>query len=439
MVADDVKVTEEKMMKHRLHCVARRPRSVAMLVAGLALASCASPGDRPAVDRLPAGTVIVDTHIDAPIVIESKGVDLSQRSESGQFDLDRARTGRLGVAFMSIFVPASEDEAGRGRALADRLIDHVEALAARSGGQAAVVYCVDEARRVARSGRLALALGMENGGPLAEGPDALEHFAARGVRYVTLAHSKANAFADAAYSPERPWGGLSPAGEALVRRLNAAGVMVDVSHLSDAAVEDVLRIATAPVIASHSATRHFTPGFERNLGDEMIRAIAATGGVVQINFGSTFVTADAQTWSARRQTAFAAFQESTGAGMDSPAAAAFMAEYAQRDPLPRATLDDVLDHFDHVASLVGTTHVGIGSDFDGVGDTLPTGLEDVSRYPDLALGLAARGYRPSEVRNMLGGNLLRVWAKVEQRAAAQGAPRPCGGAGRVGERGVLKN
>ena len=398
------------------------------------LASCESTPAAENVDRLLADAIVVDTHIDAPFRIERSGEDLSQRTEKGQFDLPRARQGRLGVGFMSIFVPASEDEAGRGRALADREIDHVEALVAHSGGSAELARCVDDVRRIASEGRVALALGMENGGPLAEGDGSLAHFAARGVRYVTLAHAKSNVFADSSYDAQKRWGGLSPAGEAMVRRLNAAGVMVDVSHLSEDAAWDVLKVSAVPVIASHSAARRFTPGFERNLSDDMIRAIAGAGGVVQINFGSSFVTSDAQVWEARRQEAFARYRLETGITMDSPSVTTFMTEYASSHPFPRARLDDVLDHFDHVVALVGSDHVGIGSDFDGVGDTLPTGLEDVTTYPALAAGLTRRGHRGAALRAMLGGNLLRVWAAAERYAAGQGVA-PCAGPAT----GVLNN
>jgi membrane dipeptidase len=415
----------EPTMGHQGRRARRRICATAALLVA-ALASCARlPGDDDS-ERLLAGAIVVDTHIDAPFRIERSGEDLSQRTDKGQFDLVRAQEGGLGIAFMSIFVPASEDEAGRGRALADREIDHVEALVARSAGRAALARCVGDARRIVSEGRLALALGMENGGPLAGGDAWLPHFVDRGVRYVTLAHAKSNVFADSSYDAQKQWGGLSPAGEAMVRRLNTAGVMVDVSHLSEDAVWDVLATSAVPVIASHSAARRFTPGFERNLSDEMIRAIAAAGGVVQINFGSSFVTADAQAWEARRQEAFARYRLESGVTMDSPSVTTFMTEYASDHPFPRASLDDVLDHFDHVAALVGTDHVGIGSDFDGVGDTLPAGLEDVTTYPVLAAGLARRGHRRAALDAMLGGNLLRVWAAAERYAAAQGTA-PCAG------------
>jgi membrane dipeptidase len=396
-------------------CGPRQPawRIAAAVLLSAFFTSCASTPRDARLGRILADAIVVDTHIDAPFRIERTGVDLSVRNDSGQFDLVRAQEGRLGVAFMSIFVPSSEDEAGRGLALAERQISHVEALVARAPDRAALVRCVEEARHHADGGRVALALGLENGGPLAMEADALDRLVARGIRYVTLAHSRSNAFSDSSYDPRPRWSGLSAEGVDLVRRLNAHGVMVDVSHLSDQAAWQVLKVSSAPVIASHSNARRFTPGFERNLPDDLIRAIAAAGGVIQVNFGATFVTAEARAWQARRDESFRRFRDETGAAFASSEARAFLEAYGARHPIPEVTLAHVLDHVDHIVALVGARHVGIGSDFDGAGDTLPRGLEDVTAYPNFAQGLLARGYREREIRAVLGENLLRVWSEVE--------------------------
>ena len=408
---------------------ARSATALASALAAVALVSCTTPKRVETVDAVLSRSIVVDTHIDAPFRIEREHADLSRRADDGQFDLVRAREGHLGAAFMSIFVPASEDEAGRGVALADRLVDHVEALAASAPMLASVATCVDDVRRDAAAGRIALALGMENGGPLASRADALEHFYARGVRYVTLAHAKSNAYADSSYDVEQRWQGLSPAGRALVADLNARGIMVDVSHVSEKAFWQIVSASAVPVIASHSSARHFTPDFERNLSDEMIRAIAERGGVVQVNFGSGFVSQPAREWEGRRNEAFKRFIAETAAKPDSPQARKFLTDYVARYPYPRATIDTVLDHIDYVAKLVGVEHVGLGSDFEGVGDTLPSGLEDVSTYPNVAHGLIARGYSGAQIRLILGENLLRVWSEVERYAADHAHPPMCRGAG----------
>ncbi|MEL6312358.1 MAG: membrane dipeptidase, partial [Pseudomonadota bacterium] len=236
-------------------------------------------------------------------------------------------------------------------------------------------------------------------------------------RYITLTHSKSNHICDSSYDEARPWNGLSPFGEELVEAMNRTGVMIDISHVSDEAFYDVMALTKVPPIATHSSARHFTPGFERNMSDDMIRVLAAAGGVIQINFGSTFISADSRDSSQELRDARDAFLEETGVAADSEAAGAFSELFRRNNPFRYASLQDVLDHFDHVRDLVGIDHVGIGSDYDGVGDSLPVGLKDVSTYPNLVGGLLDRGYSEEDVRKILGGNLMRVWREAERYAA----------------------
>jgi membrane dipeptidase len=191
--------------------------------------------------------------------------------------------------------------------------------------------------------------------------------------------------------------------------------MVDVSHISDAAFWDVMAVSRAPVIASHSGPRHFTPGWPRNLSDEMIRALADGGGLVMINFGSSFLTQEANAYRYGRRDAYRASLAERGLEPSEELEAAFNEAWAaEHGPFPFASVADVLDQIDYVVALVGIDHVGIGSDFDGVGDTLPIGLKDVSTYPNLIRGLFERGYSEPEIRKILGENLLRVWAEVDR-------------------------
>ena len=207
--------------------------------------------------------------------------------------------------------------------------------------------------------------------------------------------------------------------------MNRLGVMVDVSHLSDAAFHDVLEVSAAPVIASHSSSRFFTPGFERNLSDDMIQALAEHGGLIMVNFGSMFITAEANAYSTRRNDAGEAYKAAHPGVTEQFLEDEFPKLYAtEHGPFPHATLADVLDHFDHIVALVGADSVGIGSDFDGVGDALPVGLKDVSDYPDLVLGLLERGYSEGDIAAILGENLLRVWSEVEAAAAATDVKPP---------------
>jgi membrane dipeptidase len=201
--------------------------------------------------------------------------------------------------------------------------------------------------------------------------------------------------------------------------MNRVGIMVDVSHISDGAFWDVMEVAKAPVIASHSSARHFTPDWERNIDDDMIERVAESGGVVMINFGSAFLTEEANRYTRARSKAFDAYIEEKKLEKNDELQTEFNDVYDRDNgPFPYATLENALGHFDHVVALVGIDHVGIGSDFDGVGDSLPIGLKDVSSYPNLIAGLLDRGYSESDIRKILGENLLRVWADVEKYATA---------------------
>ena len=373
-----------------------------VFAAALALGLCASPADarlaapHPAAAdttlsdsaravRLVQDALVVDTHIDTPDRLATgTWEDVGARTVGGHFDFPRARAGGLDVAFMSIYVPARLQRAGGARTYADALIDTVEAVARRAPDRFAVVRTADEALAVQASGRVGLALGIENGAALEGDVAAVRHFRDRGVRYITLTHSEPNDLSDPSYGTARPHGGLTPLGERVVGEMNRLGVMVDVSHVSDAAFDDVLRVSRAPVVATHSSARHFTPGWERNLNDGRIRALGAAGGVIQISFGSMFITPE-YTPAVRR-------------GDPNP---------------PRGTVALVADHIDHVVRLAGIDAVGIGSDYDGV-PSVPTGLPDVSAYPALVTELLRRGYAEDDIRKLLGENLMRVWREVER-------------------------
>jgi len=392
------------------------------LAAVVVLTGCSGGHDKRS-QTLARHALIVDTHIDAPYRLYRESADLGIAVPAREFDFPRARRGGLDVAFMSIFTPARSADAGESRPLADELIDLVEGLAGKHPGKFAIVTCTEDVAQLRGSGRVALALGMENASPL-EGTTAnLDHFVARGVRYVSLAHSKSNRYADSSYDLNERWDGLSELGKRTVPALNRRGVMIDISHLSDKAAWQVLELSEAPVIASHSSLRHFIPGFHRNMSDDMVKAVAEGGGVVQINFGSGFVSEDAREWAMRRDAAMLA--HFVGAEPDTEARREFREAYAAEHPYPFATVDTVLDHIDRAVALAGIDHVGLGSDFDGVGDTLPIGLKDVGDFPNLVAGLLARGYDEDAIAKILGLNLLRVWQDAERYAAGQGFASRC--------------
>lgn len=357
--------------------------------------------------------LIADTHIDAPYRLDEDGWRDMGITTDRNFDYVKARTGGLDLAFMSIYTPSALDATGANRPLADKLIDSVEAMVGRAPGKFVIVRNPEQALAAKAAGKIGLALGMENGAAIGDNLEGLRHFAARGVRYITLAHALANRLADSSYDPNRREHGLTAFGVEVVAEMNRLGVMVDVSHLSDDAIRGVLAATKVPVIASHSSARHFTPGWERNLSDELLDAIAKQGGVVQVTYGSAFVSQQANAWNNALKAARAAAKVAE----QGPEAEAFEASFRASHPYPYATVATVVDHIDYIAQRVGINHVGLGSDFDGVGDSLPIGLKDVSQYPNLIEELLRRGYSEAQISQITGGNLLRVWAEVDTYAA----------------------
>ena len=369
-------------------------------------------------EQIARSNIIVDTHVDVPYRLEKRPADVAQATQDGDFDYPRALAGGLNAAFMSIYTPAALEAEGRSKEVAESLIDLVENIVREAPEKFAIARTVDDVLRHFESGLMSLPMGMENGSPIEGDLDNLQHFHDRGIRYITLAHSLSNHISDSSYDDNRQWNGLSEFGYDVVREMNRIGIMIDVSHVSDEAFWQILEVSAAPVIASHSSARHFTPGFERNMSDDMIKGLAENGGVIQINFGSTFVSQKSRDYGDARM---AAGRQYLAEHPDLEEAYLFREYpeiYAEKNgPLPFASLDDVLDHFDHVVELVGVDYVGIGSDFDGVGDSLPIGLKDVSAYPNLVMGLLERGYSEADILKILGENLLRVWQAVEDQAA----------------------
>lgn len=369
-------------------------------------------------NRIAQETIIVDGHIDVPYRLSDGWQDVSSATATGDFDYLRAVKGGLNAPFMSIYTPAEFDGTDEAKAHADRMIEIVERIVSESPGKFSLAKSVADVEAAFEKGQIALPLGMENGSPLLGDLENLDYFHERGIRYITLAHSKSNKISDSSYDPVRQWDGLSPFGEQVVKRMNELGIMVDISHVSDAAFWDVMNITATPVIASHSSARKFTPGFERNMNDEMIAALKKNGSVIMINYGSSFLTEDANQYRNKMNAAYEKYLTDNGLEDTDERDQAFRKEYAISTPYPYASLDDVLDHFDHVVSLAGIDHVGIGTDYDGVGDSLPLGLKDVASYPNLVAGLLARGYSEADVKKILSGNVLRVWRTVEAYAEA---------------------
>jgi membrane dipeptidase len=368
-------------------------------------------------NQIAQSAIIIDTHIDVPYRLHAEWEDVSVATEGGDFDYPRAVAGGLNAPFMSIYTPAELEEEGKSKEVAEELIDLVNRIVSESPDKFAIAHSPAEVEAQFAAGLISLPLGMENGSPVEGDLANLQHFFDRGIRYITLAHGLSNHISDSSYDENKQWDGLSEFGVEVVREMNRLGIMVDISHVSDGAFWDVMEVATAPAIASHSSARHFTPGWERNIDDDMIVRLAENGGVVMINYGSAFLTQKAHDYSIAGRAAFTAYLEENNVERSAEVQEAFQVEYvAEHGAYPYATLDETLGHFDYVVKLTSIDHVGIGSDYDGVGDSLPLGLKDVSSYPTLIEGLLKRGYSEEDVVKILGGNLLRVWREVEAAA-----------------------
>ncbi len=323
--------------------------------------------------------IIIDTHLDTPIQLymqqDKNGTyeDITKKT-SLHFDYERALNGGLNVPFFVIFTPPSAEDKGTAFKMANEIIQILEDIKKKSPNKFRLVKSPDEITN--NKSVMQIVYGMENGAPIESKLSNIELFSDMGISYITLAHSKSNHISDSSYDENKNWGGLSPFGREVVAEMNKQGVMIDISHVSDAAFYEVLRLTKTPVIASHSSLRHFVPGFERNVSDDMLRELAKNGGVIQICFGSEFI--------------------------------------AEKRKYPDlvVTVEDVADHIDRVKQLVGIDYVGIGSDYDGWRN-FPVGLEDTSTYPNLIEELLKRNYTKEEIKKVFGENLLRVWRAVE--------------------------
>lgn len=370
------------------------------------------------------GVIITDGHIDFPYhfranygEINANNKDVAIHSPRGEFDYTRSKTGGLDAPFMSIYIPASYQETGEAKELADSLIDFVEYIISNYPEKYGSGRSTQEINKNFEKGLISLPMGMENGAPIGSDLDLVNYFYDRGIRYITLTHSKWNQICDSSYDPERKWNGLSPFGYRVVRRMNNTGIMVDVSHISDSAFYQVMRVTRTPVIASHSSCRHFTPGFERNMSDDMIRKMKENGGVIQVNFGSNFL--DNQITKNREdyQAKWRQYQEDNNITPGDPNFKKEEKKFRKTYDAPRySDLVKVADHIDHIVRIAGIDHIGLGSDFDGVGDSLPEGLKNVSQFPNLIDELLDRGYSREDIEKICYKNVWRVWNAVQTYA-----------------------
>jgi membrane dipeptidase len=405
-----------------------RPRRFVLAV--VAVVACGGPAAEtvPPADPLARAnalldeTPLLDTHNDLPWVLREKldgdveGYDIAVRARFDT-DLPRLRDGKVGVQFWSVYVPSGLPKFD---AMRDQLeqIDIARRLIAKYPADLGFATSVAEIERERAAGRIASLLGIEGAHSIGNSLGALRAYYDLGVRYATLTHFHGNDWADAATDSTRH-DGLTRFGEEVVREMNRLGMLVDISHVSPAAMSDALNVTEAPVIFSHSSARALTDHV-RNVPDSILQRLPANGGVVMVAFVPQFVSEPARQWGADLFPLIA--QASTDSQMQR-----LTKEYeAQRGAPPRATLSDVADHIDHIAKVAGHDHVGIGADYYGaeLDADLVQGLEDVSKYPLLFAELIRRGWSDENVRKLASGNLLRAFARAEEVSAGLRKSRP---------------
>lgn len=383
--------------------------------------------------RLHAASIVVDTHVDAPDQLAERWADLGERGATDHWDIPRARAGGVTAPFFAVYVPAAYAETGGAARLTLERIDLVRRVVAAHPDDLVAADSVADIRRARKEGRIAVLMGIEGGHAIEDSLAALRQFRALGVRYMTLTHVNSNRWADATgpfflpdYDPAaaRLHGGLNDFGREVVREMNRIGMMVDLSHVSDETIDDVLETSRAPVFASHSSCRALS-AIPRNLTDDQIRRIVRAGGVVMINIGSYFLdqaTVDAARAAGERL--MPDYLELKRRLADDPKARdAAVRELLRSVPRRRTSWTRAVDHIEHVLEVAGPGSVGLGTDFDGIPDP-PEGLDDVSMLPRITEELLRRGRSESEVRGVLGENFLAFFDRVDAVARTLRAEPP---------------
>lgn len=350
--------------------------------------------------------IILDSHIDWPEWILDNPENISGRTKKGDFDLVRAREGGLSAALSVIYIDP-RFSADSGRIMVDSMLKLVTGYTKSYPGMFALARTPDDIKKNFRKKLFSLPLCLENGSPIGNDPGYLKYLKERGVVYITINHSRANQISDSNFDPDHKWNGLSPFGREVIKEMNRLGIIIDISHSTDSTVFQSLRYSKAPVVATHSSCRYFTPGFERNLSDTLIKAIAKKNGVIMINFGSFFLDSICNKnclylWS---------WFDSNKVDIYSKKAIDFAQEFGKTHKY-LSNSKELVDHIDHIVKIAGIDYVGLGSDFDGIGFTKPVDIPDVSSYPVIVRELLKRGYTEADISKILSKNFLRVWNEV---------------------------
>jgi len=354
---------------------------------------------------------LIDGHNDIPDAIRDRGgvdsVDFSATQLGLMTDIPKLREGHVGAQFWAAYVPVTTIHEGEHPAVyALEQIDLVHRLCARYPRDLAMAYTAADVERNFKAGKVSCLIGIEGGHAIESSLGALRMFYALGTRYMTLTHWETTDWADAATDSAKH-GGLTAFGEQVVLEMNRLGMLVDLSHVSDGTMMDALRVSKAPVMFSHSSARSIS-NHVRNVPDSILKLVTANGGIVMVNFNPGFVSETVRLYEDSIATRTKTLR---AAGVDSVA----LADSAKRwdKNAPRATLQQVADHIEHVRDVAGIDHVGLGSDFDGI-TSVPTGLENVSKFPDLIAELLKRGWKVEDVKKVVGLNALRVLREAQR-------------------------
>ncbi|GAC1431598.1 MAG: dipeptidase [Terriglobales bacterium] len=379
--------------------------------------------------------IIVDTHADTPQRFLDENFDIgnSDLKDVGHISLDKAKAGNLRAEFFSIWVDPETNQGSFAKHTFD-LIDSVYEQAARHPDRMMMAYSVEDIRRAHQQKKLAALMGIEGGHSIENDIRLLRDYYRLGVRYMTLSWSNTNEWADSSGDINDPkiahHNGLTDFGKQVVLEMNHLGMMVDISHVADKTFWDVIATTKAPVIASHSSARALTDA-PRNMTDDMLRAVAKNGGVVQVNFYSAFVDQSSLNASNAQKPAqeaavkdYIAKRKAEGQSVSYVEVDRINREWTAK--IPRPPLKSLIDHIDHISKIAGVDHVGLGSDFDGVSGATPEGIDSAADLPKITQALLERGYSSKDIKKILGGNLLRVFGEVESisrgTAEAQSAP-----------------
>jgi membrane dipeptidase len=398
-----------------------------ILIGSLATAQNASKPSEPIVSpraqKIHDSALIIDTHADTPQRFLDEGFDIGSTdpNDIGHISLDKARRGNLGAEFFSIWVEPETNQGHFARHTFD-LIDGVYEQAARHPDRMMMAFSTSDIERAHREHKLAALMGIEGGHSIEADIHLLRDYYRLGVRYMTLSWSNTNEWADSSGDINDPkvqhHNGLTDFGKRVVLEMNRLGMMVDISHVADKTFWDAIATTKAPVIASHSSARALVDA-PRNMTDDMLKAVAKNGGVVQVNYFNGFIDenfrkaeeAQRADQEAARQK-YIAQKKSEGKEVNYIELDRIEREWIAR--IPRPPLKSLIDHIDHIAKVAGVDHVGLGSDFDGVSGATPQGIDSAADLPKITEALLDRGYSAEDIHKILGGNLMRVFREVER-------------------------